>query len=203
MAIELQGFDDLKNDLTNMAYALDQGPGVNRALKAGAVPIEQQMLHNASTDPKIITDALHSSIHTGSVKKRRSSGKMITIGVHHSEKRYQEEHAEATAEVTKLEGQVKALQKTMQNSADAASKAATDLNNAKAAARETDAEIKKLTEELYRMKNAWTQAGTTLTNFSKKCGTLSKALTKAGKTLTTTVTTPIVGLGTTAVKASI
>ena len=29
MAIELQGFDDLKNDLTNMAYALDQGPGVN------------------------------------------------------------------------------------------------------------------------------------------------------------------------------
>ena len=86
MAIELQGFDDLKNDLTNMAYALDQGPGVNRALKAGAAPIEQQMLHNASTDPKIITDALHSSIHTGSVKKRRGSGKMITIGVHHSEK---------------------------------------------------------------------------------------------------------------------
>ena len=58
MAIELQGFDDLKNDLTNMAYALDQGPGVNRALKAGAVPIEQQMLHNASTDPKIITDVV-------------------------------------------------------------------------------------------------------------------------------------------------
>ena len=125
-----------------------------------------------------------------------------TIAAKANLERYQEEHADATAEVTKLEGQVKALQKTMQNSADAASKAATDLNNAKAAARETDAEIKKLTEELYRMKSAWTQAGTTLTNFSKKCGTLSKALTKAGKTLTTTVTTPIVGLGTTAVKAS-
>ena len=64
MAIELRGFDDLQNDMVNMAYALDQGPGVNRALKAGAVPIEEQMLHNASTDPKIITD---------------------TIGVHHSE----------------------------------------------------------------------------------------------------------------------
>lgn len=64
MAIELRGFDDLQNDMVNMAYALDQGPGVNRALKAGAVPIEEQMLHNASTDPKIITDALHSSIHT-------------------------------------------------------------------------------------------------------------------------------------------
>ena len=93
-----------------------------------------------------------------------------TIAAKQNLERYQQEHAEATAEVTKLEGQVKALQKTMQNSADAASKAATDLNNAKAAARETDAEIKKLTEELYRMKSAWTQAGTTLTNFSKKCG---------------------------------
>ena len=125
-----------------------------------------------------------------------------TIAAKQNLERYQEEHAEATAEVTKLEGQVKALQKTMQNSADAASKAATDLNNAKAAARETDAEIKKLTEELYRMKSAWTQAGTALTNFSKKCGTLSKAMTKAGKTLTTHITTPIVALGTTAVKAS-
>ena len=85
MAIELRGFDDLQNDMVNMAYALDQGPGVNRALKAGAVPIEEQMLSNASTDPKIITDALHSSIHTGKVKQKRGGGKQITIGVHHSE----------------------------------------------------------------------------------------------------------------------
>ena len=27
MAIELRGFDDLQNDMVNMAYALDQGPG--------------------------------------------------------------------------------------------------------------------------------------------------------------------------------
>ena len=85
MAIELRGFDDLQNDMVNMVYALDQGPGVSRALKAGAVPIEEQMLHNASTDPKIITDALHSSIHTGKVKQKRGGGKQITIGVHHSE----------------------------------------------------------------------------------------------------------------------
>ena len=85
MAIELRGFDDLQNDMVNMAYALDQGPGVSRALKAGAVPIEEQMLSNASTDPKIITDALHSSIHTGKVKQKRGGGKQITIGVHHSE----------------------------------------------------------------------------------------------------------------------
>ena len=85
MAIELRGFDDLQNDMVNMAYQLDQGPGVNRALRAGAVPIEEQMLHNASTDPKIITDTLHSSIHTGRVKQKRGGGKQITIGVHHAE----------------------------------------------------------------------------------------------------------------------
>lgn len=69
MAIELRGFDDLQNDIVNMAYALNQGPGMNRALKAGAVPNEEQMLHNGSTDPKIITDALHSSMPQGSRKR--------------------------------------------------------------------------------------------------------------------------------------
>ena len=84
--MELQGFDNLRDDMTNMAAAMEFGPGVSRALEAGAVPIEQQMLHNASTDPKIINGDLHDSIHTGKVKKRSSGGKAITIGVHHSEK---------------------------------------------------------------------------------------------------------------------
>ena len=86
MPMELQGFDNLRDDMTNMAAAMEFGPGVSRALEAGAVPIEQQMLHNTSTDPKIITGDLHDSIHTGKVKKRSSGGKAITIGVHHSEK---------------------------------------------------------------------------------------------------------------------
>jgi len=84
--MELQGFGDLKNDLTNMAAEMEFGSGVNRALQAGAKPIEEQMLRNASSNPKIITDALHSSIHTGSVKKRRMGGKGVTIGVHRKEK---------------------------------------------------------------------------------------------------------------------
>jgi len=86
MAIELRGFDDLRDDLLNMASALDNGPGVNRALKAGAVPIEDQMLHNASTDPKIITGDLHDSIHTGNIRKKASGAKKITIGVHYKDK---------------------------------------------------------------------------------------------------------------------
>lgn len=85
MTTGFRGFDDLENDLLNMAAALDQGAGVNRALKAGAVPIEEQMLHNASTDPKIITSALHDSIHTGNVRQRAGGGKKITIGIHHKE----------------------------------------------------------------------------------------------------------------------
>ena len=86
MSMELQGFGDLKNDLTNMAAEMEFGSGVNRALQAGAKPIEEQMLRNASSNPKIITDALHSSIHTGNVKKRRMGGKGVTIGVHRKEK---------------------------------------------------------------------------------------------------------------------
>lgn len=126
-----------------------------------------------------------------------------TIAAKQNLERYQKEYADATAEVTKLEGQVKALQKTMQNSADAVSKATTDLNNAKAAVKGTEAEIRRLTEQLYRMQSAWTQAGESLTAISKKCETISKAMTKAGKSLTTHVTAPITALGTAAVKASI
>ena len=84
MAVDLRGFDDLENDLINMANAIENGSGVNRVLQAGAIPIEAQMKENARTDPKIITGALYSSIHTGKVRKR-GSRKQITIGVHHSE----------------------------------------------------------------------------------------------------------------------
>ena len=86
MPMELQGFDNLKDDLTNMASNLEFGAGVNRALQEGAKPIEDQMLHNAASDPQIITGALHGSIRTHSVRRSRSGGKYITIGVKHSEK---------------------------------------------------------------------------------------------------------------------
>lgn len=82
MAVELRGFDDLQNDLLNMAKEVESGQSVNKALKAGAVPIEEQMKINASSDPKIITDKLHGNITTGGVKSSRKSGKQITIGVH-------------------------------------------------------------------------------------------------------------------------
>ena len=86
MPLETQGFDDLENDLTNMAAALEFGSGVDRALLAGAKPIEEQMLHNASTDPKIITGALHRFHPHRQGQAPQAGGKAITIGVHHAEK---------------------------------------------------------------------------------------------------------------------
>ena len=88
MPLETKGFDELSNDLDKMVAALsDDGAVINKALKAGAVPIEEQMKANASSDPKIITGDLYSSIHTHDIKQKRGgSGKHITIGVKHSEK---------------------------------------------------------------------------------------------------------------------
>ena len=81
----INGLNDLQNDLLNMAAEMEFGSSVDKALTEGAKPIEEQMIANASSDPKVITGALRGSIHTGKVKKRREGGKAITIGVHHAE----------------------------------------------------------------------------------------------------------------------
>ena len=85
MSMKLDGVDQLINDFAAMAARLDEdGPACNGILEAAAVPIHQQMKANASSDPKIITGALHRSIKVGRAKKRKS-GRSITIGVHHSD----------------------------------------------------------------------------------------------------------------------
>ncbi|MEA5013439.1 MAG: phage tail tape measure protein [Candidatus Limiplasma sp.] len=126
-----------------------------------------------------------------------------TIAAKANLERYKQEFQDARDKVKLLEGQIKSNSKTLQNNADSISKTTTDLNNAKAAVRDTEAEIKKLTEALYRMESKWTMAGESLTAFSKKAGTIGKAMTKTGKVMTAAITTPIVALGATAVKASI
>ncbi|MEG0512827.1 MAG: phage tail tape measure protein [Clostridia bacterium] len=126
-----------------------------------------------------------------------------TIAAGQNLDRLKEEHKATGDAVKKLEGQITANSKTLQNNADAISTAAANFNNAKAAVKTTEVEIKKLTEELYRMQSKWTQAGTALTAFSKKCEAVSKAMVSAGKCMTAAITTPILALGTAAVKASI
>ena len=89
MPLETQGFDGLASDIAGMAGRMDAdgagAPAARRILEAAARPIHQQMKANASRDPKIITGVLSRSIRIGPVKKRRQSGKSITIGVHRKE----------------------------------------------------------------------------------------------------------------------
>lgn len=114
-----------------------------------------------------------------------------------------QEYAESSAEVKKLEGQLAANTKSLQNNADAVTKARTNLNNAQGALRQTEQQIRTTTERLARMQSAWTKAGDTLTAFGKKCASVSASMEKLGKGMTTTLTTPVLALGTTAIKASV
>ena len=89
MPLDTQGFDGLATDIAGMASRMDAdgagAPVARRILEAAAQPIHQQMKANASEDPQIITGVLNRSIRIGPVKKRRQSGKSITIGVHRKE----------------------------------------------------------------------------------------------------------------------
>lgn len=89
MPLDTQGFDGLASDIAGMASRMDAdgagAPVARRILEAAAQPIHRQMKANASRDPKIITGVLNRSIRIGPVKKRRKSGKSITIGVHRKE----------------------------------------------------------------------------------------------------------------------
>lgn len=112
-----------------------------------------------------------------------------------------QEYAESSAEVKKLEGQLAANTKSLQNNADAVTKAHTNLNNAQGALRQTEQQIRTTTERLARMQSAWTKAGDTLTAFGKKCASVSASMEKLGKGMTTALTTPVLALGTAAIKA--
>lgn len=86
MPLDVDGFGDLVTDIAGMAAQMDAdgagAPVAKKILEAAAQPIYEQMKANASSNPKIITGALNRSIETGKVKKRRYSGRSITIGVH-------------------------------------------------------------------------------------------------------------------------
>lgn len=89
MPLDTDGFDSLMTDIASMASRMDAdgagAPVAKHILEAAAVPIYEQMKANASSDPKIITGVLNRSIQTGKVRKRRYSGRSITIGVHRKE----------------------------------------------------------------------------------------------------------------------
>lgn len=89
MAVKTHGFSELIDDLERLAEKAG-GPGTDRALKAGAKPIFEDMKRQASIDPQIRTGNLHKSIKIGKVGKtvRKTdykTMKRITIGSHKKE----------------------------------------------------------------------------------------------------------------------
>ena len=112
------------------------------------------------------------------------------------------EYAESSQEVKKLEGQLAANQRAMQNNADAVTRANTNLNNARAALRQTEQQIQSTTDRLARLRSAWTQASESLKAFSTRCAAVAQAAEKTGRTLTKVFTTPILALGTASFKAA-
>ena len=86
---------------------------------------------------------------------------------------------------------------------DAVQDAETALNNARAAVKQTKADIANCNKELKTAQSEWTKAGKSMESFGKTCDAAGKNLIKAGKLLSTTLTTPIVALGTAAIKSSI
>lgn len=86
---------------------------------------------------------------------------------------------------------------------DAVIDAEAALNRAEAAVKETRAAIEQCNKDLKTAQSMWTAAGKSLDSFGKKCESASKIMNTVGRMLTTTMTTPIVALGTAAVKASI
>lgn len=81
--------------------------------------------------------------------------------------------------------------------------AQTSLNKARAALAQLRAQLVQTNQQLQTARSAWTQAGKSLTDFGNRCTKAGQAMTRMGKTLSMYVTTPILTLGTTAVKASL
>lgn len=89
MGIKVSGFTDLLDDLNRLAEKAG-GKAADRALKAGAKPIFEDMKRQASIDPKIRTGNLHKSIKIGRIgqttrKRDYKTMKRITIGSHKKE----------------------------------------------------------------------------------------------------------------------
>ena len=126
-----------------------------------------------------------------------------TIAAQSNMEAARQEYQQSCEEVQKLSGQCDALRKSTQNAADAVSTAQTQLNRAQAAVRETEAAIRENNAQLRTAQSAWRAAGEALTDFSRRCDAISKTAINAGRRMTALITTPIVALGTTAVKASL
>ena len=87
MSLEFRGSVELREDLTQMADMLRTSGGngsraCNWTLQNAAQPVLDQMLHNASTDPKRRSGVLLRSIKIGRAVRKCKGGYRVTVGVH-------------------------------------------------------------------------------------------------------------------------
>ncbi len=87
MSLEFQGSTELREDFARMAELLrsDAGGGAsaNRILETAAQPVLDQMIQNASTDPRPRSGKLRSALRIKKASGRR--GARVTVGVHAAE----------------------------------------------------------------------------------------------------------------------
>ena len=102
---------------------------------------------------------------------------------------------EQAAEIKKLEGQLRIVDRQLQSNANAVTSATTNLNNARAAVSRTRQELSTANEEIKKQASEWTKAGEALSKFSEKAGKTGKKLTSAGKALSVGLTAPITAVG--------
>lgn len=193
----------LKEKLTQQQRAVEQ---CSRALEAANKKLTDSYTRQGKLEGKLTSARTALERTKTSVESAKATYKGLadtlgetdsaTIAAKQNLEQAEQEYADASAEVKKLEGQLKANTKTLQNNADAVSKAQTNLNNARAAVKQTSAELKTAT-------SVWTAAGKAFSSAGSAMESAGKKMSSVGKTLTKTFTTPIVALGTTAVKASI
>ena len=90
MGLELKGNAKLTEDIVQMADALSSsGEKGARAcryiLQKAAQPVLEQMLANATSDPKVRTGKLRNSIKIGNVVKHRRGGYTVSVGVYRAD----------------------------------------------------------------------------------------------------------------------
>lgn len=87
MSMEFKGGEELHNDISRMADLLRSDGGdsatANRILETAAQPVLEQMIQNASTDPKPRSGNLRSALRIKKASRRR--GARVTVGVHAAE----------------------------------------------------------------------------------------------------------------------
>ena len=90
MGLEITGATELSQDINEMADALrnsggNGGAACNWILQNAAQPILEQMLMNASCNPKVISGKLRGSIKIGRAVRHRKGGYSVTVGVHRAD----------------------------------------------------------------------------------------------------------------------